>query len=88
MLQIDLAELFENESSILSLVLRGSLLYLSILVIMGILPRRTGGEMAVMDLIFVLLIAEGAAHALGDYTSITKGLIAILPVEAGSDGSI
>ncbi|MFA9201895.1 MAG: DUF421 domain-containing protein [Cypionkella sp.] len=30
-----------------------------------------------MDLVFVLLIAEAAAHSLGDYTSIADGVIMI-----------
>jgi hypothetical protein len=32
------------------------------------MPKRTGGEPATLDLIFVLLIAEAAACALGDYS--------------------
>lgn len=75
---LNLIALFEIESSILTLFLRASILYLGILVLMRILPRRTGGELAVTDLIFVILIAEGASHALGDYTSVTEGFIVIV----------
>lgn len=70
--------LFQMESSILTLVTRASVIYLGILFLMRILPRRTGGELAIMDLIFVLLIAEGASHALGDYTTITEGFVVIV----------
>lgn len=42
------------------------------------MPRRTGGELAMMDLIFVILIAEAAAHAMGDYTSIADGFVLIV----------
>lgn len=45
---------------------------------MRILPRRTGGELAIMDLIFIILIAEAASHALGDYTSVTEGFVVII----------
>jgi uncharacterized membrane protein YcaP (DUF421 family) len=41
------------------------------------MPRRTGGELAMMDLIFVLLVAEAAAHALGEYSSVADGIIMI-----------
>ncbi|RYY42484.1 MAG: DUF421 domain-containing protein, partial [Chitinophagaceae bacterium] len=73
MLDVDLSKLFHLENSILELFLRGSILYLGILLLMRFLPRRTGGELAVMDLIFVLLIAEAGTHALGNYSSITEG---------------
>lgn len=78
MLAIDLKSLFELENSLLELILRGTILYLGILFLMRILPRRTGGELAMMDLIFIILIAEAAAHSLGDYTSVTEGFIMIL----------
>ena len=38
------------------LLVRGTVLYVGILVLMRIMPRRTGGELAIMDLVFVLLI--------------------------------
>lgn len=34
-----------------------------------------GGELAMMDLILVLLIAEAAAHAMGEYTSLADGVV-------------
>ncbi len=77
-LTIDWDSLFAMETSILELILRGAILYFGILLLMRLLPRRAGGELETMDLIFVLLIAEGAAHSLGEYTSISEGLIVIV----------
>ena len=57
------------DTPLLELVARGSVLYFGILVMTRLMPRRTG-ELAMMDLIFVLLIAEAAAHAMGEYTSV------------------
>ncbi len=71
-------EVFSIEASIPELIIRGSVLYWGILLLMRILPRRTGGEMAMMDLIFIILIAEAASHALGDYTSVSAGFVVIL----------
>ena len=42
------------------------------------MPRRTGGELATMDLAFLLLIAEAASNAFGEYTSIADGLILVM----------
>lgn len=78
LLQINLPELFRTETPILELVLRASILYLGILFLLRIVPRRTGGELATIDLLFVVLIAEATTHSLGGYSSITEGFIVIL----------
>src|SRR5690554_5928112 len=77
-LKLDLAELFHFENSLVTLMVKGTVIYLGILFLFRILPRRTGGEMAMMDLIFVLLIAEAATHSLGGYSSVTEGFIVII----------
>lgn len=74
---IILGSIFQVETSFLELVARGSVMYLGILFLFRVLPRRTGGELAMMDLIFVLLIAEAATHSLGGYSSVTEGFIVI-----------
>ena len=68
------------ETPALELIVRGTTLYFGLLILVRLMPRRTGGEIAMMDLIFVLLIAEAAAHALGDYTTVADGafMIAVL----------
>lgn len=77
---IDIVRLFQPESSIAELIIRGTITYLVILVLMRILPRRTGGELEMMDLIFVILIAEAATHSLAVYTSITEGFVMMLTI--------
>ena len=42
------------------------------------MPRRTGAELNLMDLIWVPLVAEAAAYSMGDYTSILDGIILIM----------
>ncbi|WP_407430157.1 DUF421 domain-containing protein [Arcticibacter sp.] len=73
-----LGELFQFESPLHELLIRGTILYLGILFLMRILPRRAGGELATMDLVFILLIAEAATHALGEYSSVSDALITIM----------
>jgi uncharacterized membrane protein YcaP (DUF421 family) len=73
----DWLRIFAIETPLLELIARGTVLYFALLVFMRLMPRRTGGELAVMDLVFLLLIAEAAAHALGDYTAVADGVILI-----------
>ena len=75
---MDITDIFSISASVPELASRASLLYLGILVLLRILPRRTGGELAMMDLIFVILIAEAATHALGEYSSVTEAIIVVL----------
>ncbi len=77
LLKTDFSKLFYIEVPVLELVLRGALLYIGILLLLRLLPRRTGGEMAIMDLIFVLLVAEAATHSLGGYHSVAEGFVVI-----------
>jgi len=65
-------------TSPLELFVRGSILYLAILFLIRLMPRRTGGELALMDLLFVVLVADAAARALGDYQSLTDALFMVL----------
>lgn len=76
-LSADWVEVFLIETPLLELVIRGSALYFAILILMRILPRRTGGELATMDLIFLLLVAEAASNAFGEYSSVTEGVLLV-----------
>lgn len=78
----DWSSVFSVETSLAELVARGTTLYFAILVFMRFMPRRTAGELATMDLIFLLLIAEAAAHSLGDYQSVADGVIVIATLMA------
>lgn len=77
-LQINWSELFSLETPLLELFIRGTFLYLGLLILMRFMPRRTGAELSLMDLIWVLLVAEAAAHSMGDYTSLLDGIILII----------
>lgn len=59
------------------LIARGTVMYLGVLVFMRVMPRRAGGDLSRMDLVFILLVAEAAAHSLGGYETVADGLIVI-----------
>ena len=82
----DWATVFMPQYPMLELVVRGILLYFIILFILRLLPRRTTGELGAMDLVLILLLAEVASNALGDFTSIGDGLIMFLVFMACSYG--
>ncbi|MDK6075943.1 hypothetical protein [Massilia varians] len=69
--------MFAVNTPLIELAVRATVLYAVILVLMRLMPRRTGGELAAIDLIFLLLIAGAASNAFGAYESVTEGLILI-----------
>lgn len=69
--------MFAVDTPLIELALRGTVLYFAILVLMRLMPRRMGGELATMDLILLLLIAAAASNAFGNYQSVTDGLLLV-----------
>ena len=78
----DWSSVFSLETPLLELFARGTVLYFALLAIMRFMPRRTGGELALMDLVFVVLIANAAANAFGDYSAIADGIVLVATLMA------
>jgi uncharacterized membrane protein YcaP (DUF421 family) len=73
-------KLFILTTSPLELFIRGSIIYLFILVLMRVL-RREPGTIGIADLLMVVLIADASQNAMaGDYHSILDGLILVLTI--------
>jgi uncharacterized membrane protein YcaP (DUF421 family) len=68
--------LFVPSEGILAIILRGSIMYLVLLVGLRIFVRRHIGSMNLMDLLLMVLIADAAQNGMaGEYHSITEGLL-------------
>jgi uncharacterized membrane protein YcaP (DUF421 family) len=74
-------EVFAIETALFELIVRGTILYFSIIVFMRLLPR-IGGELAVMDLVFLLLIAEAAAHGMGEHKTVGDAIVLVATLMA------
>ena len=74
----DWLKVFAPETPLFELIARGAALYFGILILMRLTLRRSVGELRGMDLIFVILIAEAAAHSMGGYDSIADGIALII----------
>lgn len=74
--QFDWKHVFLPDLSILELIVRGSSMYLALLVILRLIPRRQVGGVGVSDLLVILLFANAVQNAMvGTYSSITDGLV-------------
>ena len=78
---MDWAGLFVPGGSILELIVRGTVLYLALFVMLRLLPRRQLGSLGVSDVLVIVLIADAAQNGLaGEYTSITEGIVLVATI--------
>jgi uncharacterized membrane protein YcaP (DUF421 family) len=62
-------------------IIRGSLMYLSLFLLMRFVLKRESGSIGTADLLMVVVIADAAQNAMaGDYKSITDGVILVVAI--------
>lgn len=77
---IDLGKLFVPDVSVLEIVLRGTVIYLGLFVLLR-LTRRSTGQLGIADVLLITLLADASQNAMsGPYESITSGLILVLTI--------
>jgi uncharacterized membrane protein YcaP (DUF421 family) len=82
LLQIDFKTIFVPSLHLAEVVLRGTLVYLFLFIILRIL-RREAGAVGIADLLLVVLIADAAQNAMAsEYKSITEGAVLIGTIAA------
>lgn len=80
-LGLDWDAVLRPDISILESFVRATALYFFVFIVMRSTLRRTAGELSMLDFIFVLLVANGAADAMvGGSISATNGAVLILTV--------
>jgi len=73
---IDWREIFVPQHSIVELIVRGSIMYLMLFLLLRTVIRRRVGAFSLTDLLLIVLIADAAQHGMaGEYKSITEGLV-------------
>jgi uncharacterized membrane protein YcaP (DUF421 family) len=71
-------ELFVPDKSIFEIVLRGSITYLSLFLMLRFVLKREAGSMGITDLLVIVLIADAAQNAMSaDYHSVTDGILLV-----------
>jgi uncharacterized membrane protein YcaP (DUF421 family) len=69
-----------SPSMILELVVRGTVIYLFLFIVLRVL-RRSAGAIGISDLLVVVLIADAAQNAMGsEYKTVTEGIVLVLTI--------
>jgi len=75
---IDWGQAFLPDTPILEIVVRGTVVYLVLFVLLRIVLKREAGAVGITDLLVIVLIADAAQNAMADdYTSVADGLILV-----------
>lgn len=78
---IDLHALFMPSLPFLEIFIRGTIVYLALLVMLRMVMKRESGNVGVTNLLVLVLLADASQNALaGEYTSITDGLLLVATI--------
>ncbi|MBM4071303.1 MAG: DUF421 domain-containing protein [Planctomycetes bacterium] len=71
-------QMFVPSMSLLEIFLRGSLIYLGLVVVFRVVLNRQAGNVGLSDVLLVVLIGDAAQNGMGsEYRSVTEGLLLI-----------
>jgi uncharacterized membrane protein YcaP (DUF421 family) len=78
---IDFADLIVPTHSLLEMFVRGTIMYLSLVLILRFVMKRRIGALSVADLLVLVVIADAAQNAFSkEYRSLSEGLVLILTI--------
>jgi len=79
--QINWAEIFLPSTPLLEIFLRGTVVYLSVFLMLRFVLKREAGSIGISDLLVVVLLADAAQNAMADdYKSIPDGLFLVATI--------
>jgi uncharacterized membrane protein YcaP (DUF421 family) len=78
LVDVDWNSVFMPHTSLLEIVVRGTVTYLCLFTLLRLVLRRQRGGVGVTDLLVIVLIADAAQNAMaGSYTSLTDGVVLV-----------
>lgn len=67
--------------SVQDVLVRGTVMYLSLFLLMRVILKRQAGSLGITDLLLVTLLADASQNGMaGEYRSITEGLVLVLTI--------
>jgi uncharacterized membrane protein YcaP (DUF421 family) len=79
--EIDWREIFVPQASLAGVIVRGTLTYLLLFLILRFFLKRQTGVIGIADLLVVVLVADAAQNAMAaEYKSITEGALLVFTI--------
>jgi uncharacterized membrane protein YcaP (DUF421 family) len=81
LIQIEWGELLIPTHSLAEIILRGTVMYLSLFLILRFLMMRQSSTIGIADILVIVVIADAAQNGFAkEYKSITEGLVLVLTI--------
>lgn len=75
---MDWKDVFSFDLPVLEMFIRGTVMYLSLIILMRLILKRQSGGMETGDLLLVILLADASQNGMaGDYKTVPDGLILV-----------
>jgi uncharacterized membrane protein YcaP (DUF421 family) len=75
---MDWKSIFLPDTPVLEIILRGSIMYLSLFTMLRVILKRQTGTLGMTDLLLITLLADAAQNAMaGEYKSIPNGIVLV-----------
>lgn len=75
---MDWSSVFSFDTPVLEIIVRGTVMYLSLIILMRLILKRQAGGMETGDLLLVILLADASQNGMaGEYRTVPDGLILV-----------
>src|SRR5881409_2972210 len=66
---------------LIEIILRGSVMYLSLFILLRVILKRQGGTLGMTDLLLIVLLADASQNAMaGEYKSLPDGIMLVATI--------
>lgn len=78
---MDWKSIFSLDIPLLEIILRGSLIYISLFILLRVVLKRQAGSLGMTDLLLITLIADASQNAMaGEYRSVPSGIVLVCTI--------
>jgi uncharacterized membrane protein YcaP (DUF421 family) len=78
---MDWKSIFSLDTPLLEIILRGSLMYLTLFTMLRVILKRQTGTLGMTDLLLITLLADAAQNAMaGGYQSLSDGIVLVATI--------
>ena len=79
--QIDWTSIFAPDTPFLEIIVRGTVMYLSLVILLRIVLKRQTGTLGMTDLLLITLLADASQNAMaGEYRSLPNGIVLVATI--------
>ena len=78
---MDWKSIFSLDIPLFEIILRGSLIYISLFILLRVVLKRQAGSLGMTDLLLITLIADASQNAMaGEYRSVPSGIVLVCTI--------